>query len=1262
MNRERIIAILLLGLVLPVAPLFGQVGTATINGTVHDSSGAVVAGANVTAVNEATGITYKQTTTGAGVYAFPSLPVGLYSITVDMQGFKTSRQTGNRLVVDTPLTVDIALELGALSEVISIESRAEQLQTSNATIGNVVEQKAVVELPLNGRNPLNLIILEPGVVQRSNAAAGSGIHVNGSRDRSFNVTIDGIEANESTVPAPLKNLYRLNPDNVQEYKVTTNNATAEEGRNSGASISVATRTGANALHGAVFEFLRNEKLNSNEFFANAMGTAKPPIKLNQYGFEVGGPIKKNRTFFFGNWSGQKINYAQPIDQAFGSVPLVYTQTALSGVYRYFVADPNTPFILNGQRITKNSPVLVDPATGALAPGVRNCTRAGDTNCVASYNMFANDPRRIGADPVMGKIFAKYPLPNTYTNGDGLNTAGYFWNTPVQVRGPSYMARIDHTFNSNNTIFVRYLQGAQDTLGGDPNNSRPVVFPGWPPEGEVFRHTKNAAISYRRVISPRVVNELTTGISRFLYLFTQGEANPDWPNIPPFTFNNVSKPFLNRPRTFRAVTTYQVIDNLSVVKGAHMIRTGLNIRFYEHNDQRGQPGGTNVTPVLSFSQATRAPVGFNTPAVATSTVAGIEASDSTRLLNSINEILGIPAQLSQLFLGDLSHDAFLPFKAGNTVTLWSQGQRLKQYNFYVQDQWKVTRGFTVNAGLRWEINMAPTEAGNRVYVPDKAIDGSQGPVTFVHADRWYKRNNLGALGPRLGLTWAPRNSTKTVVRAGYGIAFDTLPSFMITAVSGNVPGQVFSCSSVVGGATTPGCSAVSDKRIGEGFLQELPPPAVKPTSFLTAPAQLLSNAPNMISFDPQLRIPTVHQWTLNIQRELPKGFVAQVAYIGRRGTRLYRAYDLNEIGADPILPSFRIMQQNMNKGCRPDGSTCPTGVTGAVVPLVASGTLTSTFVNSSTTQSDLQLNGAGNFAGRVEQTTLAARLRPNQQFATITYLDSGGDSYYHSGQLTLRKRFDAGLLLGLAYTLQKSTDDQSVDPIGSSSGGGLSTTTSRAPSSIRNWRDERGPSDFDRRHLMTVTSIYELPFGKRKAFLKSGPSVLQHIAGGWSVNGMYTFMSGEAFSVRSSVRTSNYSHESRAVLVGPKPEVGLYDIPGVIGPRLFKDISSFALPAPGGMGAGRNIFYGLSYWNLDLGLSKQLALSERFKLQFRMEMFNALNHPNFDGPHLATAGSGGFRSSVFSNTCCATVAPPSTQNIIDAGEAARVIQFALKLYF
>ncbi|PYV02637.1 MAG: hypothetical protein DMG10_13940 [Acidobacteria bacterium] len=267
-------------LVLAAALCLAQTGASRISGTVTDSSGAVVPGVTVTAKNEATGVTHTQITTARGLYAFPALPVGSYTIIAELAGFKTTQKTGNILVVDTPLVVDVVLQVGGVSEVVNVEGGYEKLQSSNATLGNVVEQKAIVDLPLNGRNPLTLITLEPGVVQRSFGGAGSGIHVNGSRDRAFNVTIDGIEANESSVPNPVSNLYRLNPDNVQEYKVTTNNATPEEGRNSGASVSVATRGGTNQFHGTAYEFLRNTALNSNEFFANALGAPKPEIKLH----------------------------------------------------------------------------------------------------------------------------------------------------------------------------------------------------------------------------------------------------------------------------------------------------------------------------------------------------------------------------------------------------------------------------------------------------------------------------------------------------------------------------------------------------------------------------------------------------------------------------------------------------------------------------------------------------------------------------------------------------------------------------------------------------------------------------------------------------------------------------------------------------------------------------------------------------------------------------------------------------------------------
>ncbi|MCY7345186.1 MAG: Plug and carboxypeptidase regulatory-like domain-containing protein, partial [Pyrinomonadaceae bacterium] len=300
-----------------------QSSTSRITGIVNDGNGSAVAGATVTLTNEATGVTFTQVTTTDGTYAFPSLTAGKYTVTVEQSGFKKSVQTNNVVEVGTPLNVNLVLETGGVNEVVTVVSDRETVQTNTATIGNVVDQRTIETLPLNGRNPLNLVLLEPGVVQRSGGAAGSGVHINGSRDRAFNVTIDGIDANESSVPNPVSNIYRINPDNVQEFKVTTNNATAEEGRNSGAAITLSTRTGGNGFHGTGFLFFRDSALNSTEFYANAQKLPKRETKLKQFGFELGGPIIKNKTFFFGSFQTNVIDFTQPIDQSFGT-PIVYT--------------------------------------------------------------------------------------------------------------------------------------------------------------------------------------------------------------------------------------------------------------------------------------------------------------------------------------------------------------------------------------------------------------------------------------------------------------------------------------------------------------------------------------------------------------------------------------------------------------------------------------------------------------------------------------------------------------------------------------------------------------------------------------------------------------------------------------------------------------------------------------------------------------------------------------------------------------------------
>ena len=1305
-----------------------QTGTSNITGTVRDTAGAVVPGATVTAKNDATGVTSTQTTNDSGLYFFASLPVGNYTITVEKQGFKTLQRTNNALTVGTPLTVDGAMEIGQVSETVTVTGGTEQLQTANATMGNVVEQKAIETLPLNGRNPLTLLLLEPGVTQRSFGGAGSGVHVNGSRDRAYNVTIDGIEANESSVPNPVSNLYRITPDNIQEYKVTTNNATAEEGRNSGASISIATRAGTSEFHGTGFFYLRNEALNSNEWYANAQKSPKPLIRMQQFGYEMSGPIRKNKTFFFGSYSYNRVDFTQPIDQTFG-FPVVYTAEARNGIFRYFVPDPASPLVIGGSTITRNSTLLVNPSTGALL--VPLCATATSLRCVRTYDIRTtgvggNNSLARPLDTTVATLLKAYPIPNNFAAaGDGLNSATYAWNPPTAIRGPAINARIDHNFNANNSMFARYLWSDYNTLKGDPLNGRPQVYPDNPPQGEVFRRTSNLAISYRRVISPRLVNELTAGFGRFGFLFTQGEANPAWPDIPPFNFNTISEPYINTPRTARWVTTPQLLDNLSFVSGAHVFRGGLNLRFYRHVDQRGQPGGINVTPSVTFSATTR-PTFIGTTGNSGFAVApNINSTDSGTLGSLINNLYGLPAQMTQVFISNLKDDVFLPFKVGNKISLYAEKHNLDQYNFYFQDEWKIRPNLTLNYGARWELNPpSNTSPSDNVYVaatpivrtplPANPTVNAPGAVSFVKAKHWYEGSFNGALGPRLGLAWSPEfksgflrslfgDGSKSVIRLGYGIAFDTVSSFMVTAAAGRIPGLVQSCTTSYNTTAsafttiTAGCvnSPTINNTVAGGFPTQLPPPSVKPTTLLTPPQQLGTNAPPITVFDPNMKLPTVHEWNFSIQRELPGGFVMQAAYIGRRGERLFMAYDANQVNPDSIIPSFLTMQQNRAKGCANAGTGCPAGVTGTtpalsaqlVTAFIAAGqsaataaTSAASFLNSATTNTELDINGAGSFARRIEDNVLGLKLRPNQQFGLITYLSNEGDSNYHAAQFTLRRRFSSGLGLSMAYTFGKSIDNQSVDPVGASSGGGLSTTTSRAVIDNRNWRIERGRSDFDRSHVLQAASVWEVPLGKGRQFLSKSNGIINQVIGGWTINSIFTFMSGEPFSVRSGAFTANGSHESRAG-VQQFVQAQLQEIAGssLPGPVLFKPVGinpatgqpftcgvdpaqAFCLPAPGQNGAGRNIFVAPHYWNLDLGFIKTFQVTEKVKVQFRMEMFNALNHPNFDNPVSASTGSPSIRSSVFASACCATVAPPSTQTIVQTGESARVIQFAAKFQF
>src|SRR5256886_2295970 len=848
---------------------------------------------------------------------------------------------------------------------------------------------------------------------------------------------------------------------------------------------------------------------------------------------MSGPIKKNKTFFFGSYGYNRVDFTQPIDQTFG-FPTVYTAEARAGIFRYFVPDPANPLVIGATTITRNSPLLVNPGTGALV--VPLCATATSLRCVRTYDVKTGTNNTTGRtlDSTVASLLTAYPSPNNFSAvGDGLNTASFSWSPPTGVRGPAINGRIDHNFNANNSMFGRYLFSDYNTLKGDPLNGRPQVYPNNPPQGEVFRRTSNLALSYRRVISSRVVNELTVGYGRFGFLFTQGEANPAWPDVPPFNFNNIDEPYINTPRTARWVTTPQVLDNVTIVRGAHVFRGGINFRFCRHVDQRGQPGGINVTPSVTFSQTTRPPFittsgGVTTPNSGFTAASGINSTDATNLGNLINTLYGLPAQMPQVFIGNLKDDVFLPFKVGDKISLYAEKHNLDQYNFYFQDEWKVRPNLTLNYGARWEYNPpANTSPHDNVFVASTPIVGTPlpatplvntpGAVSFVKARHWYEGSFGAAIGPRFGVAWSPDfksgimhtlfgDGSKSVIRVGYGIAFDTISSFQVTAAAGRVPGLVQSCTTTFPFTTiTKDCvnSPSINNSIAGGFPTLLSPPTVQPSTLFTPPQQLRTNAPPVTVFDPHMNLPTVHEWNLGIQRELQWGLVMQASYIGRRCERLFMAYNLSHINADAIVPSFLIMQQNVAiTGCRASGTTAAGAPCGVAPPLLTQlqtqGGLTAaaaaTFLNSSTTLSDLGLNAAGNFAGRIEDTTLGLKLRPNQQFAVITYLSNEGDSNYHAAQFTLRRRFGSGLGLTMAYTFGKSIDNQSVDPVGSSSGGGLSTTNSRTPTDVRNFRNERGRSDFDRTHIISAASVWDVPFGKGKRFLNSSHGIINQLFG------------------------------------------------------------------------------------------------------------------------------------------------------------------------
>ena len=1254
---------------------FAQLSTSSITGTVTDPQGLATPGASVTAVNEDTGASFSAETTSTGNYAITGLIPGPYTVNVSHAGFRNFTATHNRLNVGAPIVVDIHLQLGASTESVQVEASYARVETSNATISDVITQRNIQTLPLNGRNPLNLIALEPGVVQRANSTTGT--QVNGARSNAVNLTLDGIDINEISVPNAQKNVYNLNTSNVQEFRIVTHNATADFGKNSGANVAITSRSGSKQFHGDVYEYFRNPVMNANEWFSNAQGLPKPDYKLNQYGGDAGGPLPGGKTFWFASWQGQRFT----VSKAF-TTGTVYTPSMRAGNFRYVVGT------VNGQ--TKAGTSLVDSHTGQLLPGIATCGGSVTTNCVATANLNAIGATATAAgggpyqiDPAMAKFFNAAPLPNLYLGGDGLNTAQFVWNRPSQDPQERIMGRIDHQFDAMNSVFFRFIWSRDATKLGDPINGGYQAFPGYPVQEISDRRPMNLAANYRRVLTPHLVNSFTAGLARFEYGFPNNFTNDQFPTIPPYSVANVYNPFTNptaggltnQSGVFRWLTSFQYVDDVTWEHGKHLVSGGFNFRFQRQNDHRSAISPTIGAPVVTFSGSGRDPSQIMT-------LPTMNSTDLATFKNAIDEWMGLPYQQSLGFFA-AGANSYIP---SNTYV---RGERMHQYNAYIQDQWKVRRDLTMSIGTRWEYNPPGSEANGLIFRPNVRPDqwSPSAPVSYSQASHYWDRQNANVFGPRLGLAWNPSGSDKTVVRAGFGIYNDTFNTYQLVPFTGAIPGGSINCTTQITYASgkpvvTPsnncGVNTNPTAQISNGYGVGLPNPAVPPSGFFTPAPSAKGVAPQASQMDPNVKIPTTQQWNLSVQRDLGRDTVLEVSYVGSHSTHLSRGYDLNQLNlSSNFLNSFNTARSNLVK-C---GNVLGTASCGAPVGLLQ--TILGSTLSTTTATTPLLNNSAAGLAQTIDTTYFtqmvaatgnAGYFRPNPQFGTILYFDTNGNANYNALQARLR-RHATDLDFGIGYTWGKAIDDGSSDPVGSTAGGGASSSH---PTDIHNFALDRGRADFDRRHSMTAYYVWQLPVGKGHRFLSRLPWAVNEVISGWQTSGIVTYMTGEPFSVSSGILTADNIRSSRATINGATPAVTMnYGVAGNPGPYVFSNsvlnaaTSPFGIADAGSNGnQGRNIFTGPAFFNSDMTLIRQFKFREKYTFDFRLDAFNVFNHANFriasatafTGTTLANGVVLPTVSTTFAGTCCTSAYLPSSASATGVGEPPRVMQASLKVSF
>jgi len=1196
--------------------------TSRVTGVITDTNGAAVAGATVTLTNEGTNNSVTTQSSSSGGYTFDLIQPGDYTVTIEKSGFKKYVSKGNAATINQPITVSVVLETGDVAATVTVNGTAEQVQTSTSgNIGSTVEQRTLESLPivgLRGRNPLDLLNFQPGVVFGGNT--GGAVNVNGSRDRAFNFTLDGIDINESTAGGSNFTPLRPNPDSVQEFQIVTSNFTAELGRSSGAQVTFVTRSGTNQFHGNVFEYYQTPEFNATAY----PNTIQPSVAKDQFvqhifGGSLGGPLPnlglgegtpfkllKNRAFFFFN-----LQMLRAYDTALVQ-RTVYTPSARAGLFRYVQGGTNGP--------VGSSNAAVDAGGNPIFP---NCPQPAGVKCIANYNIATQAPVTI--DPVLQGYINAMPAPNDFTGGDGLNTALFDFASPQHERQYDLSTKFDIVINNKNSMYVRWAQGDQNSFGDSANGGRPI-FPDSPNFVDTYRTPRNLAINWRWSPTSTISNEAIFGWSKYFFSFLTPHPDPAFT----FTFLNPATPNTNFSYNARGVRTLQYIDNFTVVHGNHTIKSGINFRFNLHKDDRSSVAGTAIEPIVTFSRTASSFTGYNLPAAGSTS---INSADLTRLQSTIADLLGRVGTVSQAFVTDPSN----PTVYAPANTRWINKANYVETDYYVQDNWRFRPNLVFDIGVRWEPKYKPGINDRSILVPNQPVKLGAAPsntLKWVEGDLF--KNDFSKILPSVGFAWDPFKNGKTSIRANYRLASDRFATFLFgssifQSTLGNTFGATNSAFGQAGGLY---------RNVGPVIASLVP---TQTPDQLRQPPAFGALSTNVI--DPDLQYPEIHEWSASFQRELWKNNVLEVNYIGKHGVHLLGGYNINQVnifttdprcGGQTFLDAFT--------AARTQASTAQNCLASLLTGGTASGTVAAFQSQFGPTGSDdLRVGNvavtAQTLARRSGSTSLTTNgfspffFQPYPQFNNgLLVFDSNDYSLYNGLQVIFKRRISAGLGFQLGYTYSLSKDNRSWDPSLSTVSTGSSQSASSTPFDLRDRHLNYAWSDFDRRHVFQGTYVYELPFGKGK-WLHPDNKVADYIIGGWQLAGTVIWMSGRPFTVYSGFNTMNNIVQSTADCNGCTRDMGKLVLEGTPGRNFWFDAAGRAmfpgiLPTGGAVATslgtigntGRNFFLEPSYFQTDASISKQWGITEKVHFDIRLDVRNLTNTPDFAAPTAVLSSS------------------------------------------